>query len=248
MYLDYDRRGFDYPIVPFAINCYGRKVHRPARRACRCSTAMIAEADLDPPAPTPRRLFDLGAATARALAESPYRVALLASSGWSHAFLTAKNHFLYPDTPADRRMYEALCGCDWETWRGYSGGAGRGQRPAGDPELDVPRRRAERARAQAAGDGLRRHLDLQFVQGVPDRAAALIAQERQMKLKDRVALVTGTSPNIGGGIAEGLAAEGAAIVAVDASAANAKDCAAYISRQRRPRTRASPATSPTKAR
>ena len=41
-------------------------------------------------------------------AQSPYRVALLASSGWSHAFLTAKNNFLYPDTPADRRMYEAL--------------------------------------------------------------------------------------------------------------------------------------------
>jgi NAD(P)-dependent dehydrogenase (short-subunit alcohol dehydrogenase family) len=49
-----------------------------------------------------------------------------------------------------------------------------------------------------------------------------------MKLKDRVAIVTGTSPNIGGGIAEGLAAEGAVIVAVDANPANAKDCASYI--------------------
>ena len=49
-----------------------------------------------------------------------------------------------------------------------------------------------------------------------------------MKLKDKVAIVTGTSPNIGGGIAEELAAEGAAIVAVDANAANAKDCAGYI--------------------
>jgi NAD(P)-dependent dehydrogenase (short-subunit alcohol dehydrogenase family) len=49
-----------------------------------------------------------------------------------------------------------------------------------------------------------------------------------MKLKDRVAIVTGTSANIGGGIAEGLAAEGAAIVAVDANAANAKDCAGYL--------------------
>ena len=49
-----------------------------------------------------------------------------------------------------------------------------------------------------------------------------------MKLTGKVALVTGTSPNIGGGIAEGLAAEGAAIVAVDANAANARDCAAYI--------------------
>ena len=46
-----------------------------------------------------------------------------------------------------------------------------------------------------------------------------------MRLSGKVAIVTGTSPNIGGGIAEGLAAEGAAIVAVDARADNANDCA-----------------------
>ncbi len=51
-----------------------------------------------------------------------------------------------------------------------------------------------------------------------------------MLLKDKVALVTGTSPNIGGGIAEGLAAAGAAIVAVDARAENATDCARYVNR------------------
>jgi NAD(P)-dependent dehydrogenase (short-subunit alcohol dehydrogenase family) len=51
-----------------------------------------------------------------------------------------------------------------------------------------------------------------------------------MKLKDRVALVTGTSPNIGGGVAEGLAAAGAAIVAVDALAENAADCANYVNK------------------
>jgi len=33
MYLDYARKGFDYPIVPFAINCYGRTGACPARRA-----------------------------------------------------------------------------------------------------------------------------------------------------------------------------------------------------------------------
>ncbi len=49
-----------------------------------------------------------------------------------------------------------------------------------------------------------------------------------MKLKGKVALVTGTSTNIGGGIAEGLAAEGAALVCVDARADNAADCARYI--------------------
>ena len=49
-----------------------------------------------------------------------------------------------------------------------------------------------------------------------------------MKLSGKVALVTGTSTNIGGGIAEGLASDGAAIVCVDARAENAADCARYI--------------------
>ena len=47
-------------------------------------------------------------------------------------------------------------------------------------------------------------------------------------LNNKVALVTGTSPNIGGGIAEALAAAGAALVAVDARPENALDCARYV--------------------
>jgi NAD(P)-dependent dehydrogenase (short-subunit alcohol dehydrogenase family) len=49
-----------------------------------------------------------------------------------------------------------------------------------------------------------------------------------MKLEGKVAIVTGTSPNIGGGIAEGLAAAGAAAVCVDAKEENARDCAQAI--------------------
>ncbi|HYA35250.1 MAG TPA: SDR family oxidoreductase [Candidatus Binataceae bacterium] len=49
-----------------------------------------------------------------------------------------------------------------------------------------------------------------------------------MRLKDKVAIVTGTSPNIGGGIAEALAAEGAALVCVDARTENASDCTRYL--------------------
>ena len=119
LYLDYDRTGFGYPIVPFAINCYGRRVLA-QRGGLPVFDREITDDDLDPPAPTPGRLFELGAAIARILAASPYRVALLASSGWSHAFLTAKNNFLWPDTPADRRMYAALQRCDWQAWRGLS--------------------------------------------------------------------------------------------------------------------------------
>ncbi|HXW83754.1 MAG TPA: hypothetical protein VEJ86_05080 [Candidatus Binataceae bacterium] len=118
LYLDYDRKGFAHPIIPFAVNCYGRKVIA-QRGGLPTFENAPSEAQLDPPSPTPRRLFDLGAATARVLANSRWRVALLASSGWSHAFLTAKNHFLYPDTPADRRLFEALKSGDYESWRNY---------------------------------------------------------------------------------------------------------------------------------
>lgn len=118
LYLDYDRKGFPYPIIPFAINCYGRKVIA-QRGGLPMFENAPTEAQLDPPAPTPRRLFDLGAATARIFANSPWRVALLASSGWSHAFLTEKNHYLYPDTPADRTLYDALCSGNYDAWRNY---------------------------------------------------------------------------------------------------------------------------------
>lgn len=49
-----------------------------------------------------------------------------------------------------------------------------------------------------------------------------------MKLSGKVALVTGVSPNIGGGIVEELWDAGARIVAVDANPTNADDCANYI--------------------
>ncbi len=116
MFLDYDRTGFPYPVVAFQVNCYGRRVI--AQRGYRSNLARpVAEADLDPPSPTPRRCMEVGAATARAMRESPWRTALIASSSWSHAFLTDKHHQLYPDIEADRRLYEALRVGDYETWR-----------------------------------------------------------------------------------------------------------------------------------
>jgi Catalytic LigB subunit of aromatic ring-opening dioxygenase len=116
LYLDYDRKGFDYPVVPFAVNCYGRRVLA-QHGGLPVFVNPPSEAQLDPPSPTPQRMFDLGAATAKILSESPWRVVLMASSSWSHAFLTAKNHFLYPDIPADRMLYDSLRGGDYQPWR-----------------------------------------------------------------------------------------------------------------------------------
>jgi hypothetical protein len=116
LYTDYDRQGFPYPVVPFQVNCYGRRVisqYGSTRGIAQSPT----EDELDPPSPAPWRCFDLGRATARVLAKSPWRVALVASSSWSHAFLTYKHHLLYPDVPADRALYEALRAGDYQTWR-----------------------------------------------------------------------------------------------------------------------------------
>ena len=51
------------------------------------------------------------------LAASPWRVALIASSSWSHAFLTPKHHLLHPDVAADRALYESLRHADYAAWR-----------------------------------------------------------------------------------------------------------------------------------
>jgi len=119
LYLDWDRRGFDVPVVPFSVNCYGRRLI-PLKGYMELLANPVSERDFDPPSPSPSRCFDLGAACARALADSPWRVALIASSSWSHAFLTRKHHYLYPDTPADRVLYEALRAGDFAAWRGTS--------------------------------------------------------------------------------------------------------------------------------
>jgi hypothetical protein len=120
LYLDYDRKGFSYPVVPFAVNAYGRWLI--AANGVPMSPSAAAqlpggESDLDPPAPQPWRCFQVGGAVARALQRSPWRVAVVASSSWSHSFLVQKHSRLFPDVEADKRYYEALKNGDWELWR-----------------------------------------------------------------------------------------------------------------------------------
>ena len=120
LYLDYERKGFHYPVVPFAVNAYGRwltAVNRGPITSAAGAQLSGPTNDLDPPAPQPWRCFDVGAAVARALQASPWRVALVASSSWSHSFLTVKHGRLYPDVESDRRYYQALTEGDWDMWR-----------------------------------------------------------------------------------------------------------------------------------
>jgi hypothetical protein len=119
LFLDWERKGFPWAVIPFQINCYGsRVIYQQGGRAPLGK--VVNEGDLDPPSPSPARCMQVGAAIARAMSESPWKTALIASSSWSHAFLTDKNYQLHPDVPADRRLFNALTAGDYETWRNTS--------------------------------------------------------------------------------------------------------------------------------
>ncbi len=115
MYLDYDRTGWDYPIVPFQINAYGRNVVSGKGLSGRLFTE--EDIEYDPPSPSPKRFFDLGVAVARVLRDSPWRAALIGSSSWSHAFLTDKNSWIFPDIESDKARFEELKSGNYLAWR-----------------------------------------------------------------------------------------------------------------------------------
>jgi hypothetical protein len=120
LFLDWDRQGFDYPIVPFLTNCYGRQLI-PLQGGGVNNLAAIPEGDdLDPPGPAAWRCFDLGRALARMLSSTPLRVALIASASWSHSFLAARTSYFHPDVEADRRYFDAMVAGDYELWRNTS--------------------------------------------------------------------------------------------------------------------------------
>jgi Catalytic LigB subunit of aromatic ring-opening dioxygenase len=112
LFLDYDRIGFPWPMVCMPINCYGSRVIS----SKGFFKPFGVESELDPPSPSPKRLMDVGGAVARHLKESPWRVAIVASSSWSHAFLTDKTWRLTPDTTSDRAHFDALVSGDFAFW------------------------------------------------------------------------------------------------------------------------------------
>jgi hypothetical protein len=109
MFLDMERRGFDYPVVPFHVNCYGGEFVR--RR-----TPQRPGAAGEPPPPSPSTCFRAGALAARALAASPWRVAFIATSSWSHAFLVEKHHRLFPDHDSDQSLLQDLRAGHFRDW------------------------------------------------------------------------------------------------------------------------------------
>jgi hypothetical protein len=54
---------------------------------------------------------------AEVLSESPYRCVIMASSSWSHCFLSPNTGYVLPDFESDRMMLDALRKGDYELWR-----------------------------------------------------------------------------------------------------------------------------------
>ena len=115
IYFDYDRIGFDYPVIPIQVNAYGKNVI--SGRGGSGHLFSTEERMPDPPSPTPRRCFELGQAIGRIIKDSPWRAAVVGSSSWSHAFLTAKNNYVWPDVESDRKRFEELKSGNYTAWR-----------------------------------------------------------------------------------------------------------------------------------
>jgi Catalytic LigB subunit of aromatic ring-opening dioxygenase len=126
-YLDWDRRGFPYPVIPFQVNCYGQDMRMPALGASEWIGRLpdrsqvekkLAEGEsLPPPAPLPSRCYDLGKAVAEIVKDTPYRACIIGTSSWSHASLTDLHGFLWADVDSDREHYEQLKAGLQHQWR-----------------------------------------------------------------------------------------------------------------------------------
>ncbi|HVV07988.1 extradiol ring-cleavage dioxygenase [Amycolatopsis sp.] len=108
LFLDYPDAGarFPYRLLPITVNCYGQ--HAIARKGGLARFAEIADEKLDPSGPSPARCIAVGRAIARHFAGRDQRVAFVASSSWSHAFLADALWHIRPDTEADERLYRLM--------------------------------------------------------------------------------------------------------------------------------------------
>lgn len=118
LFLDWDRQGFPYPVLPMAVNCYGSDLLKAKGGLAKLLEPASSLDDVpDPPSPTPRRCMEVGAAIADYFLTTDLRVALIASASWSHAFLSPTNNFLWSDIDSDRRMLETLKAGRYDFWR-----------------------------------------------------------------------------------------------------------------------------------
>lgn len=99
-HLNWHKREFTTPILPVSVDMFGFMRERTA--------GGLSTWDKTMPGPiSPQRAFDLGRATARVFKSSPWRVALVAGTSWSHTNNTDRSkEWVHPDHTADLERYQ----------------------------------------------------------------------------------------------------------------------------------------------
>src|SRR5438552_2722610 len=168
--------------------------------------------------------------------EADARVVLPLSSAEQRARARVAARALCPPASLDRRVQLLAAGRarDAEPAVRHARealGDGRRGDPVAPPGRHQALRRARRVVRvpQSRRAGARRGAAQPRLRALPAGGAA--GEGATLKLAGQNAHGTGTSPNIGGGIAQGLADEGATVVCVDVVADNATQCAAWIERR-----------------
>lgn len=119
LYLDWNREGFPYPVVPVSVNALGTsfEVSQNGFGHLKPEMAGVDTSDrISPPGPSTRSLFKLGKMIREIVEERPERVVLMTTSSWSHSFLTRKNEWLFPDRETDLMHFEQLKRGDQHLW------------------------------------------------------------------------------------------------------------------------------------
>src|SRR5262249_33185634 len=105
---------------PLTRKLYGRYLaSRYAQYPVAKAKGRLLENVAEPPSPSPLRwrCFDLGKAVAEIIKQSPWRAVVIGSSSWSHASLTTKNYYLWPDVETDRKRFAELKSGEHRKWR-----------------------------------------------------------------------------------------------------------------------------------
>jgi hypothetical protein len=113
VHLDWDQRRLSTPIVPVSVDPFGPRQRGP--------DGLSPINPSDPRPISPARAFEVGRATARILRSSPWRVALVAGAGWSHANNTSWERFwLHPAMEPDRRRHEEWANNGFTSWGNFT--------------------------------------------------------------------------------------------------------------------------------
>lgn len=110
VHTDWDNRRFETPLIGIGVDPFG------FGRTRNNEGLSPWDKNATPPL-TPKEAFGVGQTLARAIKESPWKIALVADCDWSHANDHARSAYeIAPDVAADRKRFEEWSRGDFTKW------------------------------------------------------------------------------------------------------------------------------------